>query len=921
MNVQPRDDADHTPTGATDTPTDDLDSTEPGEQNQAAEAATPEAERESQEARPEVSDATDPEPTQDPEPTEDRDSPDTQTEDRDSSPVHSDEGEDFSSAVWGRTTYNPHRFDAVYDQGSGRIIAPWLVPWKDGFLQVGHPLTDDGYRDRSRFVFRFSADGLEWTDFDALDVPREHDYPTPYVYPAPYVPNIHVVSNGEHLVVAVPWPPLDGTWPGHDGDDAINGPKPHARAYVSVTSDLRDWDTREILVSPPDFLHPSLQTDLDIIDLDGTQGGWLLEAVTSAYIDLPSLLPDEIRRSASRIRPTDYDGEGVTFEWTPTEDHESAGAGTRTGRFSWEELGTTPDLYEEYGIDGLLRNKPYVQPPQMYGSVWVAAWGEDPVRAELPSVGGWCCYIAPTGDGYIGLSDHSAGGYAPWRFGPASLVFSPDGLSWDIIGPIAGEEVWLYAIGSVNGGAIIHGSKNTDYSNETRLHLLGESDGSEFYEIDQAGGASLVQCLMMHGKAPVGWPGTAVNGDTLLTFGEGGLIERYATPAPSGDVDSPNTCAVDTEFRTSLILGQGYGELWIDHYSYDSFLRNKVGPAVLPWRDGFLEFGHPKDPRLWSVDRTSLIMRVSADGLDWTSPEPFRVPFASLLVDDASRRPSPIHDVTSDGLRLVWALQQGDSIHVSITDDLVDWETVEIVMPPVEGVPDGETASARAEQVAVGPDGWLLRTSTPEQTSGDVWSAAWGEEPSRAALPEVDGGTCCHVVGTSAGYVALAFLDGGGQPAPGDPEPVMFYSPDGSSWHAVDPPAGAGARLYSLVAVENGVVVTGPSINDQAGSGRDEPGTQVWLGDAAGSNWQPVELPLPPGRWSLSLWGDGPGAVGIGRELDTDYSYPYHVIGSADGVNWLVEPLHEAWEHRLAINGSLLVGVHHSGEIRHFVIP
>lgn len=70
-------------------------------------------------------------------------------------------------------------------------------------------------------------------------------------------------------------------------------------------------------MSRPDFLHQSLQLDFDITDLDGTQGGWLLEAVSSAYIELASLLPAEIRRSVSEIWPTDYDGEGVTFRWTP----------------------------------------------------------------------------------------------------------------------------------------------------------------------------------------------------------------------------------------------------------------------------------------------------------------------------------------------------------------------------------------------------------------------------------------------------------------------------------------------------------------------------------------------------------------------------------------------------------------------------
>ncbi len=787
-------------------------------------------------------------------------------------------------------------------------------------------MIDDGYWDESQFFFRFSAVGLEWTDFDTLDVPREHlSQPLiirrdDYQIEPPYSPGVHVASNGEHLVVAVPWPPHKSAWSDDESDDTIDGPTPHSRVYVSVTNDLTDWDTREILISRPDFLHQSLQVYFDLTDLDVSQGGWLLEAVTSAYMDLPSLLPAEIRRSSSWIRPTAYDGEGVTFEWAANEDHESADAEPHTRRFSWEELGTTQDLYLEYGIDGLLRNKPYIPTSQMFGSVWVAAWGEDPVRAELPPVGGRCCSIAPTSDGYIGLSDHSQAGYAPWRFGPASLVFSSDGLSWKKIGPIAGEEFWLYEIGSVNDGAIIYGSSNTDSSSETTLYLLGESDGSQFYEIDLAEGTSLIECLMMHDKAPVGWTGTAVNGDTLLTFGKGGLIERYETPAPSDAVIRPNTCAVDTEFRTSLLLGQAYGELWIDHYD-DFFIRNQVGPAVLPWRDGFLEFGHPTDGTFWTRDRTRLVVRVSADGLDWTSPEPFSVPFESLLAGDVPPSPGPIHDVTSDGLHLVFALQQDDRIYVSITDDLIDWETVEIVPPAVQGLPHGVSADTWAEQVAIGPDGWLLRTSTPGMTSGDVWSATWGEEPSRAALPKVDGGTCCQVVGTSAGYVALANLYEPGQPAPGDPGPVMFYSPDGSSWLAVDPPAGAAARLYGLLAVEDRVLVTGPSISGRAGSGQDEPGTQVWLGDAAGSNWQPIGLPLPPGRWRIRLWGDGPGAVGIGEGLDTDNAYDsLQVIGSADGVNWLVEQLHTAWEHRFAINGSLIVGVHYSGEIRHFVI-
>ncbi len=46
-----------------------------------------------------------------------------------------------------------------------------------------------------------------------------------------------------------------------------------------------------------------------------------------------------------------------------------------------------------------------------------------------------------------------------------------------------------------------------------------------------------------------------------------------------------------------------------------------------------------------------------------------------------------------------------------------------------------------------------------------------------------------------------------------------------------------------------------------------------------------------------------------------------YVVGSADGVNWLAERFHTAWDHRFEINGNVIVGVHYSGEIRRFVIP
>ena len=67
---------------------------------------------------------------------------------------------------------------------------------------------------------------------------------------------------------------------------------------------------------------------------------------------------------------------------------------------SWKELGTTLDLYEEYGH---LSNK--AEPiPRRSASVLVAKWGEGAMQAGLPTVADICCQIVATDAGYVGLS-------------------------------------------------------------------------------------------------------------------------------------------------------------------------------------------------------------------------------------------------------------------------------------------------------------------------------------------------------------------------------------------------------------------------------------------------------------------------------------------------------------------------------------
>lgn len=61
--------------------------------------------------------------------------------------------------------------------------------------------------------------------------------------------------------------------------------------------------------------------------------------------------------------------------------------------------------------------------------------------------------------------------------------------------------------------------------------------------------------------------------------------------------------------------------------------------------------------------------------------------------------------------------------------------------------------------------------------------------------------------------------------------------------------------------------------------------------------------------------------MGIATGRVGDHAGEVYVIGSTDGVNWLAERFRLALDYVWKINGNLIVGVHHNGEIRRFVIP
>ena len=419
-----------------------------------------------------------------------------------------------------------------------------------------------------------------------------------------------------------------------------------------------------------------------------------------------------------------------------------------------------------------------------------------------------------------------------------------------------------------------------------------------------------------------------------------------------------------------------------------------VHPRVLPWGEGFLAFGcpvgAPERTRDWEEIPTTITIHTSADGLTWSAVESLPPPFADL----SGRDPLDYHPIytASDGQRLLLAAERGDRILVSITGDLASWDTYEVALTQPDGLPHGVRAETQADNLTIGPDGWLLLTSTrlgvdlrvlapadikesalairfgypesrglnvewrtseqePDESyhtrfvtweelgidedtylhygvaeyamrphtpnelkSGAVWIAEWGDEPVRAELPNVNDTALWTVVGTAAGYVGLPWIGGAGCPSP---DGEIYFSPDGLTWNAGDTPGEAGVSLMDLSAVENGVLVSG---HEWDGSRCSPVTSHLWRGDATGSNWRSVELSgLPEQSW-INMWDGGGVAVGMSGLPEGDWLAQW-ILGSRNGVDWLVEDKAEPGEFSASINGNVMVAIDRQGDLRRFAVP
>ena len=371
-------------------------------------------------------------------------------------------------------------FDETSTEAEKWRSTPWLVPWGDGFLQIGYLNTsEEGPTERNLFA-QTSDDGLDWGQPFQLNVPREHfgAFETDIDLQTTTSPSM-IRSNGEHLVVLSQWPSNNLI---HGGPlDALDGHSPPAsahieqRVFVSVTDDLERWTHNEYPLPPPDSIHETLASNVVAQDLVLSEEGWMIPISTLAYMDISLLLSDDIRESTKEIRWYQYEEdsdrvpyEGLIVEWI-VEEENSRTHQSHSKFFSWAELGVTVDLFMDYGLRAI---KPYQPESRYFSSVLVARWGEEAIRAELPEQGS-CCKIVATDGGYVGIPDVNPPrhypGYAPGYYGWGYIIFSPDGLTWQRVdapvdglfqGPEDCSILWVPSIYAVEGGLVMSGPES-----------------------------------------------------------------------------------------------------------------------------------------------------------------------------------------------------------------------------------------------------------------------------------------------------------------------------------------------------------------------------------------------------------------------------------------------------------------------------
>lgn len=356
----------------------------------------------------------------------------------------------------------------------------WIVPWKDeilevGLLKIGEERNGDNIYDETRLVTRSLSDSNHCRStrpiYEIIDYSNCWDKL-----------NYHPVPNRDGRIEAII----------SDGERLTVASQTDEQVHISVTEDLLDWNTTEISLPHPPRLPDFVYTVSYVDHLAVGPSGWLLKITTEFTIDIlvqagvkdvrTGLSIYDLREELDGINGTVSYEDGIKIRWWTNEE----GTELMERFLTWEELGFDRDMFHRYYSPQW--NKPYIWPENITGSVWTAAWGEEPVRTELPDVSGTCCAIVGTNAGYVAISDPGAPGYDPTWFRPSEAFFSNDGQRWAPIDSPSEVflDIWAVKNGVVASSVPVRGDDELPGSNWDTVHWwLADSDGSNWREIEE----------------------------------------------------------------------------------------------------------------------------------------------------------------------------------------------------------------------------------------------------------------------------------------------------------------------------------------------------------------------------------------------------------------------------------------------------
>jgi hypothetical protein len=469
-------------------------------------------------------------------------------------------------------------------------------------IVTGDPELFDAYNQvqsggTSRFEASVSPDGENWTVLSDFAVPGGSQYFN------------SVQSDGEHLVVS------EQIWDEESGRTR--------EILVSSTTDLVGWTTNSIPIERPDV--PDYVTaDAHLEGVAIGDGGWYATVQTSMWIDIWSLVSDDLR----------IELESSGYGWTPRpeglviESYEEfedppispADGPSEVGTIPWSELGITYDDYIAYDSGDSY-------PGNGSAAAWVGTWDGSiaPAGAARSTD---CCQVIGTDSGFIAVS--WAGDFSRSDPTGPELYFSADGQTWNSITapPVEG---WLGVLAAVDEGVVMTVSTDDGTQHLWRGDASGrdwqpieipglpESSNIWFEERGSRGIATVVDLTVYDYDEQVEFETSMEwDGYEIYTFNHSdGTVDFRITDLASRDVVAENVLDVSRSTLPEFLDYSGTtvdfldieGELIVSVPMEEATRVTSEAEEAAREASGWVEPDYDYNPDFWLV--------ASHDGIDW----------------------------------------------------------------------------------------------------------------------------------------------------------------------------------------------------------------------------------------------------------------------------------------------------------------